>query len=197
MSIDSEPSAALQAKWDRIYSGPTRDSDPCWVLQNNLHLLPARGRSLDLACGLGGNALCLAARRFDSYAWDISSVGLAQLKNQATEQGLEVTAEQRDVEQYPPAAASFDVIVVSQFLHRPGFAALLDAITPGGLLFYQTFHQHKLSDRGPSSNDYLLRKNELLQLCGAMTILFYREDGQSGNPEQGLRDCAYLVGRKI
>lgn len=196
MSISSEQTTAVQAKWDRIYTDSAPDSDPCWVLQNNLHLLPATGRSLDLACGLGSNALCLAANGFDSYAWDISSVGLTQLKTRATALELNLTTEQRNVEKFPPQAASFDVIVVSQFLHRPSFTVLLDAIKPGGLLFYQTFHQHKLSDKGPSSSDYLLRNNELLQLCDSMTILFYREDGQSGDPEQGLRDCAYLVARK-
>ena len=32
----------------------------------------------------------------------------------------------------------FDVIVVSYFLHRPTFQALLDSLNPNGMLFYQT-----------------------------------------------------------
>jgi 2-polyprenyl-3-methyl-5-hydroxy-6-metoxy-1,4-benzoquinol methylase len=47
------------------------------VLAENEHLLPpGGGRALDLACGLGGNAVFLARRGFEVDAVDISEVGI-------------------------------------------------------------------------------------------------------------------------
>lgn len=184
------------SKWDRRYHDSQSPGQCCWVLQNNLHLLPESGVGLDLACGLGANALTLAQNGLESHGWDSSAVALAKLQDFAKSDSLPVNTLLRDVEQAPPQANSFDVIVVSQFLYRPIFPALLDALKPGGLLFYQTFHQHKLSTEGPSSPDYLLAANELLTLLAPLQLLFYREDAGVGNQTQGLRDCSYYVGRR-
>lgn len=165
-------------------------------MQHNQHLLPTEGDALDLACGLGANALLLAARQLDTYAWDNSAVGLQKLAQFAAERSLSVTTLQRDVEQSPPPAHSFDVIVVSQFLYRPIFPALVAALKPGGVLFYQTFHQQKLSSSGPGNPDFLLAPGELLTAFADLQVLFYREDAQVGDLQQGLRDCSYFVGRK-
>lgn len=183
-------------KWDRRYQFSRDIGEACWVLQHNQHLLPAQGRALDLACGLGANALLLAAQGLDTGAWDSSTVALKKLSDFAAQQSLLVNTVLRDVEAEPPAAESFNVIVVSQFLYRPLFPRLVDALLPGGLLFYQTYHQQKLSDRGPSNPDYLLAPGELLQQFTALQTVFYREDSRFGDCESGLRDMAYYVGAK-
>ncbi len=187
----------IENKWDKRYSKSTQAGDACWVLSNNLHLLPAEGKSLDLACGLGANALHLAEQGLQSYAWDSSSVALEKLSLFAEQQSLTVHTEQRDIEQQPPEPESFDVIVVSQFLYRPIFPALIKALKPNGLIFYQTFHRNKIDQHGPSNPEYLLASNELLQLLPSLELVFYREDGSTGNLEQGLRNISYYVGRKI
>lgn len=53
---------------------------PSQVLLDNSHLLPASGRALDLACGLGANALYLAKRGMTTSAWDLSPVQLRLYK---------------------------------------------------------------------------------------------------------------------
>ncbi|ARN74043.1 class I SAM-dependent methyltransferase [Oceanicoccus sagamiensis] len=186
----------ISNQWDKRYSSSTHTGDACWVLANNLHLLPPSGKSLDLACGLGANALLLAEQGMDSYAWDTSAVALEKLRGFAAEQQHSIHTEQRDVEQQPPEPNSFDIIVVSQFLYRPIFPALIAALKPNGLLFYQTFHQHKIDPQGPSNPDYLLASNELLRLLQPLELLFYREDGTTGNTTQGRRNCSYFVGKK-
>lgn len=185
-----------QNPWDRRYQTSTAPGQPCEVLRQNLHLLPDSGTSLDLACGLGANALCLAEQGLDSHGWDNSSVGLQKLAAFAAQKNLSITTLQRDVEQQPPAPLSFDVIVVSQFLYRTIFPDLIHALKPNGLLFYQTFHQHKVSASGPSRTEYLLTRNELLQQLGELTVVYYREDSRIGKLQQGLRDCSYFVGQK-
>ena len=187
----------MQKKWDEAYGRPDKQpGEACRVLLGNRHLLPASGTSLDLACGLGGNALLLARHGLASHGWDISPVALNKLVQAGAQQGLTIHTEQRDVENSPPPAHSFDVIVVSHFLHRPSSPAIAAALRPGGLLFYQTYHQQKVSDTGPSSAKFLLEPQELLKLFAELDVLYYREDGRSGDLSQGLRDIAYFVGRK-
>ena len=183
--------------WDERYQ-KQKPTTACWVLTANLHLLPRNNnvRSLDLACGLGANALLLAEHGFESHGWDNSAVALEQCQHAASRQGLTVKTLLRDVEAKPPPPNSFDIIVVSQFLHRPSCGALVNALRPHGILFYQTFHQNKFSNNGPTREAFLLEPNELLQLFGQLHILFYREDSQVGDPSAGLRDLSYLVAQK-
>lgn len=186
-----------RAKWDEIWlAADDVVPGPARVLIENSHLLPQNGTALDLACGLGGNALFLARCGLTTWAWDISPVALERLHAQATRFHLVVAAEVRDAASDPPPPVSFDVILVSRFLHRPLCPALIDALKPGGLLFYQTFTRDKLSSAGPNNPDYLLGANELLRLFHALQPVVYREEGRLGDLARGFRDEAMLVARK-
>src|SRR3569832_2422999 len=61
-----------QDRWDARYREAGLPGAPATVLLENAHLLPREGTALDLACGLGANALLLAERGLTSHAWDIS-----------------------------------------------------------------------------------------------------------------------------
>lgn len=189
--------SATETKWDKIYSDKPFDDRPCWLLENNSHLLPTAGRGLDLACGLGGNALHLARHGLESHAWDASSVALEKLSARANSNALSVTTLQRDIEQQPPEENSFDVITVSHFLYRPLMPYLLSALRPNGILFYQTFNTNKPSAVGPSNPNFLLEENELLKIFSSMQLLFYREDGLTGDLSAGLRNCSYFIGKNV
>jgi SAM-dependent methyltransferase len=185
-------------KWDRRY----RDSEntapaPAQVLRDFTHLLPVSGAALDLAAGLGGNALLLAGQGLTTMAWDISPVAMAKLTACAERLGLAVECQARDVVAEPPETERFDVIVVSRFLERQLCPHLAAALRPGGLLFYQTFVQEKTEPGfGPSNPAYLLARNELLRLFPSLQLIAYREEGVVGRPDQGLRNEAYLVAQR-
>lgn len=188
-----------RAKWDRRYQAqaqPVGLGAAATVLQAYRHLLPGAGRALDLASGLGANAVLLAAQGLAVEAWDLSPVAIGRLRAQAQGLGLTLTAEVRDVVANPPAPASFDVIVVSRFLERDLCPAIAAALRPGGLLFYQTFIQDKANDIGPSNPAFLLAPNELLRLFPSLRILAYHEEGVVGDVSQGLRDEAMLVAQR-
>ncbi len=172
------------------------DGTPSRVLEENAHLLPKSGRALDLACGLGGNALLLAKRGLNTSAWDISGVVIAKLQVYAEELDLRLTAQVRDVESWPPAGNSFDVIVVSRFLERSLVPCLIQALRPNGLIFYQTFTQDAVHNTGPLSPLYRLKPNELLVMFKPLRILVYHEEGTVGDIRQGFRDEAMLIGLK-
>ena len=186
----------MQHKWDGVYSQQDKMPSACLVLTENQHLLPASGIALDLACGLGGNALLLAQAGLRVQAWDISSVAINQLQQESARQHLSVEARVRDVEHDPPGVNSVDVITVSYFLNRELCSALIAALRPGGVLFYQTYCQQKVTEEGPVNLNYLLADNELLKLFDGLQVRAYREEALLGNQLQGLRNQALLVAEK-
>ena len=187
---------SIKEKWNERYRDATGERQASRVLKENLHLLPDKGHALDLACGLGGNSILLAQQDLKVDAWDIADVSIAALLDAAHKQQLSIQAEVRDVEANPPAPETFDVIVVSYFLDRDIIPALIQALKPGGLIYYQTFTRQRVSDRGPQRAEFRLADQELLQLFSGLQVLFYREEGCVGDVQQGVRDEAMLVGRK-
>ncbi|KPJ91799.1 MAG: methyltransferase type 12 [Gammaproteobacteria bacterium SG8_11] len=184
-------------KWNLRYAGEALVlPQPAYVLVAYQHLLPIKGVALDLACGLGGNALFLAAKGLQTHAWDVSSAAIEKLSGVAKYKGLRIQGEVRDVVRQPPPSNSYDVIVVSRFLQRSLIHDIILALKAGGVVFYQTFIKDKPADIGPNNPAYLLAENELLQLFSPLRILVYREEGQIGDVTQGLRYEAMLVGQK-
>jgi tellurite methyltransferase len=186
----------IKEKWNQRHRTATGEPQAAKVLQENLHLLPDSGRALDLACGTGGNAILLAQQGLKVDAWDIADVAIVALQDMAFRRQLAIQAEVRDVEANPPRPASFDIIVVSYFLDRDTIPALIQALKPGGLIYYQTFSQQRVSDRGPRRVEFRLADQELLRLFSGLQVLFYREEGCVGNVQQGFRDEAMFIGRK-
>jgi len=193
MAVEPSPD---QAKWDARYREADTVPSPARILQEFQHLLPASGTALDLACGLGGNALLLAERGLRTCAWDVSPVAIARLAKTAAERALPVVTDVRNVLRDPPEAGRFDVIVVAHFLERGLAPHLVSALRPGGLLYYQTFTRAKVDDFGPGNPHYRLAPNELLSLFGALRLLAYREEGRVGDLSRGFRNEAMLVGQK-
>lgn len=102
----------------------------------------------------------------------------------------------RDVIARPPEPASVDLLLVSFFLERELAPALVAALKPGGLLFYQTYSRAAVSDEGPASDRFRLADNELLELFAALKVRVYREERLLGDTRQGWRDRAMLVAER-
>ena len=187
---------SIKKKWNERYRAATGEGQASRVLKENLHLLPDNGCALDLACGLGGNAILLAQQGLKVDAWDVADVPIAALQEIALKRQLCIQAEVRDVEANPPVPETFDVIIVSYFLDRDIIPALVQALKPGGLIYYQTFIRQRVSDRGPQRAEFRLADQELLQLFSGLQVLFYREEGCVGDVQKGFRDEAMLIGRK-
>lgn len=188
----------LQAKWDARYAqGYVSGARPCAALLENAHLLPREGRALEIASGLGGNAVLLAERGLETQAWDISTIAIEKVAAHAAERALPLTAVVHDAVANPPAPSSFDVIVVYRFLDRSLAARLAPALRPGGLLYYQTFTREAAGGRGPSNPAYRLAPNELLSFfVPPLRLVAYREDGVIGDPDGGVRGEAWIVAQR-
>jgi 2-polyprenyl-3-methyl-5-hydroxy-6-metoxy-1,4-benzoquinol methylase len=188
---------AVINKWNHIYSQSGQERyRPIEVLAQNDFLLPTTGTALDLACGLGANAIFLAEKGLAVTAWDISVVAIDKLTAYTIGQGLSINARQEKITAESFAKYSFDVIVVSRFLDRTLSDAIIGALKPDGLLFYQTFTREKTSSRPPNNPDYLLGCNELLSLFSPLRVVFYRENALIGKQLLGLRNEAQFIGQK-
>jgi 2-polyprenyl-3-methyl-5-hydroxy-6-metoxy-1,4-benzoquinol methylase len=203
-SVKASTDNPQQQKWNRRYRQSDSANTAAAVLNDNRHLLltqaatDTQGQALDLACGLGGNALLLARHGFNTQAWDLSDVAITKLQALADLQQLPLQACCIDLDQHPLPPASFDVISVSGFLDRALCPNISAALKPGGMLFYQTHTRAKATaEKGPSNPSFCLRRGELLQLFDTLIVVVYREEFDCGDLQQGLRNQAYLVARKL
>lgn len=134
------------------------------------------GRALDVATGTGRNALFLAERGYEVDAVDVSDEALGTARDRATDRDVTINWIQADLEQYPLATETYDVVVVTFYHVLDRLADLKEALAPGGVLLYE----HHLradppAERGPSSDRYRFRSNDLLRACLDLTVLHYAE----------------------
>jgi SAM-dependent methyltransferase len=127
------------------------------------------GRALDIACGLGRNALYLAAQGWHVTAVDYARVALDILAERAVE-GLDVHPVLADLEagEFDIEPESWDLIVDCCFLHRPLFPAIKSGTRPGGL-FVGVF---PMSGINPA---FLMAPGEGRQLFGDWKLIHYEE----------------------
>lgn len=184
------------ATWNKRYRTATDTLTPCRVLAKYSYLLPPSGTALDLACGLGANALLLARKGLTTYAWDASETAIQRLITCAKTLEVSLRAEVRDVISCPPNKDQFDVIVVCHFLVRELTEALMNALKINGLLFYQTFTLNYVDTKGPRNPLFRLADNELLKLFSPLQVVVYHEEGLLGETTHGFRNEALFIGQK-
>lgn len=157
--------------------------------------LPREGRALDLACGAGRNALALAERGLRVLAVDLSVEGLRLAARRARERALPVQPVLADLRRFAVRPGSVRVVVNTRFLCRETFALIREALAPGGLVLFETFHADELDVLGGDiRRDFVLEPGELRAAFRGLEILLH-EEGVFRRPE-GERGLARLVARK-
>jgi SAM-dependent methyltransferase len=167
------------------------DAASTWVTRFSTLVVPG-GSVLDVACGHGRHCRLLAARGFRVTGVDRDAAALATLAGVP-----DVTTLAADLETapWPLPGARFDAVVVTRYLHRPLFPALLDALAPDGVFLYETFAAGNEAFGKPSNPDFLLAPGELLSVIGARLTVLAFEQGitTDGRPQVMQRVAA--VGR--
>ncbi|MDP9190860.1 MAG: class I SAM-dependent methyltransferase [Acidobacteriota bacterium] len=120
-------------EWNARYrSGEDLDLTPATLLVDAASGLTP-GHALDLACGAGRNALWLAQHGWDVTAIDGAAEGIRLLR----EHDAGIDANVLDLETDAPLPfedASFDLVVILYFLHRPLFAEAARVLRHGGVI---------------------------------------------------------------
>ncbi len=154
-------------------------------------LIPQSGRVLDVACGGGRHARWLAARGHAVDAVDRNAEALAVMAGVA-----HVVPLCADIEggpwPYSASAGAYAGVVVVNYLHRPLFDVLIDALTPGGVLIYETFALGNERFGRPSNPDFLLKPGELLaRVRGKLAVQAYEDvEIDAPRPAKVQRICA-------
>lgn len=176
MAVEArEPSATF---WNRRYEA----ADRLWTPEPNAFLVDFAaglepGRALDLGAGEGRNAVWLAKRGWLVTALDISDVGLARAARRAQAEGVTIECVVADWREYPLAASSFDLVVISYMHPRPDerpsmYDRAADALLPGGHLFVVGVNAVDHGRRGPPDAERLLTPERLRdQLAERLEVL--------------------------
>jgi SAM-dependent methyltransferase len=153
-------------KWrERLADGY---DEPSRFLVPEVEGLPP-GRALDLACGMGRNAIWLAQRGWQVTAVDYSEVALVEARRRAAAHGVEVEWLLADVTEWIPEAESFDLVCVF-YLQLPAaerravLGQAARAVAPGGIVLVVGHDLRNLTEGwgGPSSPDVLFTPDEVV-----------------------------------
>jgi len=167
-------------------SGPTEphasDATPSRWVARFAPLVARGGRVLDVASGRGRHALFFASRGCRVVAVDRDASALAALEHVA---GVCPVVADLESAAWPAHLGSFDAIVVTNYLHRPLFSAMLASLADDGVLIYETFARGNEGYGKPANPDFLLARDELLERLGEALVVVAFEQGL----QEGERPC--------
>ena len=142
----------------------SRQPMPSEWIREHTKLISPGGSVLDLACGSGRHTSFLLKRGNNVTALDRD---ISQLKDVPETKNLKIL--EHDLEgalRWPFAPQAFDGIIVANYLYRPLFSEIVKSLAPQGILIYQTFAVGNEKYGHPRNPQYLLSKDELLQVFG-------------------------------
>jgi len=185
----------VQQRWNqRWLEKATQEdwqADP-WLLRVAPMLVP--GRALDVACGMGRNAVYLARKGFSVTAVDFSRVALDLLQAQADKYALDIEVRQIDLEHDPLLPEDpFDLLLNFYYLHRPLLPHLLKTVSPGGMAVFRTFSSAGSFQAGSVAPEMVLRPGELREIFAGWEILLHEEGVE---PSRKGGSLAGIVARK-
>ena len=140
-----------------------------------------------MACGGGRHAKLFLDRKHKVVAVD--------REPQVIPGARFVRADLEDGSPWPFPGERFEAIVVTNYLHRPLFPVLLDALADNGVLIYETFMAGNERFGKPSNPRFLLRPGELLDAFKDLTVKSF-EEGEVAVPKPSMiqRLCAMRTG---
>ena len=148
------------------------------------HVMPyPPGRALDLAAGSGRHVRLLLAAGHHVTAVDRDVAALQAIGDPRLEV---VAADLEDGSPWPLGGRRFDLVVVTNYLHRPLLGRLIDALAPGGLVVYETFAVGNERFGKPSNRAFLLEPGELLDWARPRLRVIAYEDLEVAVPRPAM-----------
>ena len=149
-----------------------------WV-QRFAGLIKPGGTVLDLACGSGRHVLWLSEHGLTVTGVDRDAGALSAVEGPA-----ELIVADIEGGAWPLTGRVFDAVVVTNYLWRPLWSAVLGALAEGGVLIYETFADGQQTVGKPSRPEFLLQPGELLTVCQGLRVVAF-EDGFEPAPAPG------------
>lgn len=191
------------ADWNARYAS----TDLVWSAEPNrfvreiVESWPA-GRSIDVACGEGRNAIWLAGQGWDSVGVDYSDVAIDKARRLAESRGVSVDFRCVDATTAPLETGAYDLVLLC-YLQLPAdeiaatVAAAVPGIRPGGALLFIAHALDNLDHGvgGPQSPDVLYTPEQIAALAAAAGLAVERAEHVRRPVEmaEGTRDAIDLV----
>ncbi len=144
-----------------------------------------------MACGGGRHARYFLNLGYKVVALDRDVTHVADL---ADKPGIEVI--EADLEgggAWPIGGRTFDAVIIVNYLYRPLFGHLFEAVGENGLFIYETFARGNEKITRPHNPDHLLRSGELLEITHRrLQVIAYEHGLVETGPTTGImqRICA-------
>lgn len=154
-------------------------------------LIKAQGTVLDVAAGGGRHARLFLERGHTVTLIDRNTDALAGYSGQ--DRAEVIQADLENGSPWPLAERRFDCVVVTNYLYRPLFETLINSLSDGGVLIYETFARGNEAFTRPRNPDHLLKSGELIeQVSGQLQIVAYEHgiDETASCPGVISRICA-------
>jgi SAM-dependent methyltransferase len=145
------------------------------------HLIAPGAHVLDVACGAGRHTILFAARGCSVDAVDRDAALARFFAGQANVRFLPADIE---AGAWPYAGRQFGAVVVTNYLHRPLFPVLRDAVAENGVLIYETFARGNEAFGKPSNPAFLLQPRELLDTFAQGFSVVAYEEGLLAEPRR-------------
>lgn len=136
--------------------------EPSLWFQRFHGLIKSNGTVLDVAAGGGRHVKYFSDKGFQVIAIDKNTDPLNPFIESHKAEIIEANMETG--KPWPLGSRTFDAVIVSNYLYRPHFSDLLDALAPGGIFLYETFALGNEVYHRPRNPDHLLKSGELLSL---------------------------------
>ena len=146
------------------------------------------GTVLDVACGGGRHASFFLGKGLKVVAVDREPQQIPGTRF--------IQADLEDGSPWPLPGERFEAVVVTNYLNRPLFPRLLESLSPGGVLIYETFMLGNERFGKPSNPAFLLRPGELLEAFKELSLEGF-EEGEVAEPKPAMiqRLCAVRTGK--
>ena len=180
-------------RWNGRYREPSGARGHTKWLGTLARWLPREGRALEVAGGVGQDALWLARRGLDVTLLEVSDVALERAAETARTLDVPLRTQRWDAETQPLPPGPFELVLCLNFLHRPLFGAWRTVLSPGGVLVFAQPTRSNLQRHAHPSARFLLEDGELPRLLEGWTLLAYTE----GWTEQGRHEARVVATPEI
>lgn len=127
---------ADQIRWNIRYRDNTHHFErPDPHVEQILSRIPAAGKAVDVACGLGRHSLWLARQGWEVDALDLSDVAIQRLKdtlNKNPNLSSKIHPHQEDLDDWNPGPVRYHLGLMTFFWNQDVLRKLRQAVVPGG-----------------------------------------------------------------
>ena len=195
--------------WNEVYAGKEffYGKEPNEFIKRYYHLIPRKGRVLELACGEGRNAVFLAQQGYHVDAVDMSENAIEKTRELAREKGITINVARFNALKWKPEYKYRGI--VSTFFHTPYDKRVLfykrvkELLEYNGIFLGEWFSPlqrlHRFTSGGPPSYEYMPTIEELKSnFQNGEVILLETEERvlMEGHGHRGPASLIHIIWRK-